>query len=211
GASMLPSPGPPLVAALRQLAASLDDRPDEDLLAVFTTARDEAAFATIVRRHGALVFDVCRSVLGNRADARDAFQATFLALATKAAPIRTAAALAGWLPGTACQVARKALRARGRRRTHETSTPARPDVPPPDPSWAEVREAIHEEVSRLPQQYRAAVVLFYLAGRTQDEVGQALGLSRDGAKKRLERGRALLRAALGRRGFGPAVLLAATG
>jgi RNA polymerase sigma factor (sigma-70 family) len=207
---MPPSPGTPLVAALRQLVASLDDRPDEDLLALYTKARDEAAFAAIVRRHGALVFDVCRSVLGNRPDAEDAFQATFLALATKAGTIRNAAALAGWLHGTACQVARKALRARGRRRTHETSTPARPDVAPPDPSWAEVREAIHEEVNRLPERYRAAVVLFYLAGRTQDEVGRALGLSKGGAKKRLERGRALLRGALGRRGFGPAVLLAAT-
>jgi RNA polymerase sigma factor (sigma-70 family) len=207
---MPPSPGTPWVAALRELAASLDGRPDEDLLARFTTSRDQVAFATIVHRHGALVFDVCRSVLGNQADAEDAFQATFLTLATKARTLRTPAALAGWLHGTACRVARKALRARGRRRLHETSTPARPDVPPPDPSWVEVREAIHEEVNRLPERYRAAVVLFYLAGRTQDEVGHALGLSRDGAKKRLERGRALLRTALGRRGFGPAALLAAT-
>jgi RNA polymerase sigma factor (sigma-70 family) len=207
---MRPSPGTSLVAVLRQVASSLDDRPDEDLLALFTAARDEAAFATIVRRYSALVFDICRSVLGNRADAEDAFQATFLALATRAGAIRTPAALAGWLHGTACQVARKALRARGRRRAHEAGTPARRDVAPLDLSWAEVREAIHEEVNRLPERYRAAVVLLYLAGRTQDEVGHALGLSKDGVKKRLERGRALLRAALGRRGFGPTVLLAAT-
>jgi DNA-directed RNA polymerase specialized sigma24 family protein len=113
---MPPSPGTPLVAALHQLVASLDDRPDEDLLVLFTTGRDEAAFATIVRRHGDLVFDVCLSVLRNRADAEDAFQATFLALATQAGTIRTASALAGWLHGTACQVVRKALRARRRRR-----------------------------------------------------------------------------------------------
>jgi DNA-directed RNA polymerase specialized sigma24 family protein len=132
---MTPSAGPPLAAAVQKLAASLDDRPDEDVLARFTAGRDEAAFATLVRRHGALVFDVCRSVLGNRADAEDAFQATFLALATRAGTLRTPAALAGWLHATACQVARKALRARRRRRAHETSTPARPDVLPPDPSW----------------------------------------------------------------------------
>ncbi len=206
---MSPSPDTSL-AALRRLAASLDVRPDEDLLAVFTARRDEAAFAAIVRRHGGLVLDVCRSVLRNEADAEDAFQATFLALAAKARTLRTPAALAGWLHGTACRVARKARRARNRRRAHEAHTPAPPDVPPPDPSWAEIREAIHEEINRLPERYRAAVVLFYLAGRTQDEVGQALGLSKDGAKKRLERGRALLRIALGRRGFGPAVLLAVT-
>jgi RNA polymerase sigma factor (sigma-70 family) len=207
---MPPSVGKPLAAALRQLAVSLDDRTDEELLALFTTGRDEAAFATIVRRHGALVFDICRSVLRNWADAEDAFQATFLALATKAHTIRTRAVLAGWLHGTACRLARKARRARDRRRVHEARTPARPHVSPPDPSWAEVREAIHEEVNLLPDRCRAAVILFFLAGRTQDQVGRALGLSKDGVKKRLERGRALLRTALGRRGFGPAVLLAAT-
>jgi uncharacterized protein (TIGR03067 family) len=65
-------------------------------------------------------------------------------------------------------------------------------------------------VNRLPERYRAAIVLFYLTGRTQDEVGRALGLSKDGAKKRLECGRALLRTALGQRGIGPAGLLAST-
>jgi RNA polymerase sigma factor (sigma-70 family) len=165
---MPPSPGTPLVAALRQLTASLDDRPDEDLVALFATGRDVAAFATIVRRHGALVFDVCRSVLRNQADAEDAFQTTFLALATKSHTIRTAASLAAWLQGTAWRMARKAMRARDRRRAHEARTPARPHASPPDPSWAEVREALHEEVNRLPERYRAAVVLFNLAGHTQD-------------------------------------------
>src|SRR5271157_3582399 len=113
---MPPRLGKPLGAALRQLAASLDDRTDEDLLALFTAGRNEAAFATIVRRHGPLVFDVCRSVLRNQADAEDAFQTTFLALAMKARAVRTPAALAGWLHGTACQVAHKVQRARDRRR-----------------------------------------------------------------------------------------------
>jgi WD40 repeat protein len=103
----------------------------------------------------------------------------------------------------------KARRARDRRRAHEARTPAQPHASLPDPSWAEIREALHEEVNRLPERYRAAVVHFYLAGHTQDQVSRALGLSKDGAKKRLERGRALLRAALGRRGFGPEALLAA--
>ncbi len=207
---MLSSVASPLPTALRRLAAALDKRPDEELLAQFTMSRDETAFAAIVRRHGGLVLDVCRSVLRNQADAEDAFQTTFLALAAKAVTVRTPSALAGWLHGTACQVARKAMRARGRRRAHEAGAPIRADILPTDPSWTEIREAIHDEVNRLPERYRSAVILFYLAGRTQDEVGRALGLSKDGAKKRLERGRALLRSALGRRGFGPAVLLAAT-
>ena len=198
------------LAALRHLAgASPDAGPDEELLRRFCADRDEAAFAIIVRRHGGLVLDVCRSVLRNDADAEDAFQATFVTLAADARRIRRPAALASWLHAVAWRVSAKARRTRERRRIHEAHVSLRPDVSINDPSWGEVREGIHEEVNRLPDRFRAAIVLFYLAGRTQDEVAQVLGLSTAGAKRRLERGRAMLRAALDRRGFGPTVALAA--
>src|SRR5262245_4346161 len=199
------------VDVLRQLAGpQLHAEPDEELLRRFCADRDKTAFAVIVRRHGGLVLDVCRAVLRNEADAEDAFQATFVALAADARRVRRPAALAGWLHAVAYRTAGKARRARERRRSHEARVPPRPDSPPPDSTWAEVREAIHEEVNRLPDRYRSAVVLFYLAGRTQDEVARALGLSTPGAKKRLERGRAQLRSALDHRGFGPTAALAAT-
>jgi HlyD family secretion protein len=198
------------VAALRRLAAlPAEAGPDEELLHRFCANRDEAAFAAIVRRHGGLVLDVCRTVLRNEADAEDAFQATFVTLAAAARRVRRPAALAGWLHAVAWRTAGKARRARDRRRAHEARVPPRPDVPPPDPSWAEVRQTVHEEVNRLPDRYRVSIVLFYLAGRSQDEVGRALGLSTAGAKKRLERGRDLLRSALDGRGFGPTAVLAA--
>ena len=206
---MPPSLGTSLAATLRRLAAIPDGLADRELLARFVAKRDEAAFAAIVRRHGGLVFDVCRNILRNHADAEDAFQSTFLALAAQAGQVRNPAALSGWLHATACRTALKARRSHARRMAHETHAPVRPDVAAPDPTLAEALAAVHEEVDRLPERYRAAIVLFELAGRTQDEVGQALGLSKDGVKKRLERGRARLRAALGRRGFGPAVIVAA--
>jgi RNA polymerase sigma factor (sigma-70 family) len=196
-------------AALCRIAARADYQPDERLLRRFAADRHEESFRAIVRRHGGMVLDVCRSVLRNDADAEDAFQAVFLALATSAGRIRAPAALAGWLHSAACRTARKARLSRGRRQTHESRVPAPAMVVPSDPSWAEAREAIHEEVHRLPERYRLAIVLFYMAGLTQDEVGSALGLSKDGAKKRLERGRALLRMSLERRGFGAVAVLAA--
>jgi HlyD family secretion protein len=202
---------PMTVAALRRLAVPVTDaRPDEDLLRKFCAERDEAVFGVIVRRHGGLVLDVCRSVLRNEADAEDAFQATFVTLAVDARRVHSPPALAGWLHAVAFRVAAKARRARERRRALEAGVLAQPPAPAVDPSWAEVRQAIHEEVNRLPDRYRAAIVLYYLAGRTQDEVGSALGLSTAGAKKRLERGRAMLHSALVRRGFGPTASLAAT-
>src|SRR5262245_21755814 len=115
------------VAALRRLAGSPADAvPDEELLQRFCAARDEAAFAVIVWRHGGLVLDVCRAVLRNEADAEDCFQTTFVALAADARRVRRPAALAGWLHAVAYRTARKARRARDRRRAHEAQAPTRP-------------------------------------------------------------------------------------
>src|SRR5688572_15608140 len=80
---------------------------DLELLSRFHTARDEAAFELLVRRHGGLVFRVCRGRLTNDADAEDVFQATFLALARAAGRIHASTSLAGWLYRVAFRLANK--------------------------------------------------------------------------------------------------------
>jgi DNA-directed RNA polymerase specialized sigma24 family protein len=72
------------LAGTRRAAQPLDAQ----LLERFTAQRDEAAFAALVRRHGPMVLNVCRSVLHHEQDTEDAFQVTFLVLARKAATIR---------------------------------------------------------------------------------------------------------------------------
>src|SRR5215213_818417 len=87
----------PLVRAVAATAAA----PDGDLLARFADRRDEGAFAALVRRHGPMVLGVCRRLLPNEPDAEDAFQATFLILALKAASISPRDMVGNWLYGVA--------------------------------------------------------------------------------------------------------------
>jgi RNA polymerase sigma factor (sigma-70 family) len=177
--------------------------PDRELLDRFLARQDESAFAALVHRHGAMVLGACRRVLHNAHDAEDACQATFLILAHKAAAIRKRDALGSWLHGVAVHVARD-LRAKLARRAARPLAAGDDRTRPAGPEpllWDEVRQALDEELRRLPEQYRAPLVLCYLEGRSRDEAAQQLGCSLPALRGRLERGRALLHARLVRRGL----------
>jgi DNA-directed RNA polymerase specialized sigma24 family protein len=93
---------------LQRLRAVLQERPlltDGELLERFASLREESALATLVRRHAAMVWSVCRRMLNNHHDVEDAFQATFLVLVRKAAFIRPRDKVANWLYGVAYQTA----------------------------------------------------------------------------------------------------------
>ena len=81
---------------------------DRELLEHYLTRRDQEAFEALLQRHGAMVLGVCRRILGNEADAHDAFQATFLIFVRKAGSIRPPARVGNWLHGVAHKTALKA-------------------------------------------------------------------------------------------------------
>src|SRR5579872_2531901 len=201
----------PILRAIRRAAA--DQRPggvsDQALLGRFLERRDEAAFDALLLRHGPMVLDVCRAVVPNEADAEDAFQAAFLVLLRNARNIRRATSLASWLHGVARRTALKARTAFARRQKHEGRVTGRQPAAPDDLTWRELRQVLHEELGSFAEKYRAPLVLCYLQGKSQDEAAALLGLAKGTLKGRLERGRALLRGRLVRRGFGPAAALLA--
>jgi RNA polymerase sigma factor (sigma-70 family) len=179
---------------------------DAVLLGRYLHQRDEAAFAELVARYGPMVLRACRRVLADPDDAEDAFQATFLVLARKAACVRPPGALAAFLHEVARRVALKARAARLRRQQRELPSPA---AEPPDPrsdplaelSARELLAVLDEEVGRLPEVYRLPVLLCCVEGRTQEEAARQLGWSPGSLRGRLVRGRARLHARLVRRGL----------
>lgn len=189
---------------IRQLAAARGSSslPDRQMLEHFVIHRDDAAFASLVERHGPMVLSVCQRVLRNTHDAEDACQATFLVLARKAASIRQAASLASWLHGVAYRLATKLKADLARRHA-----PQRPLVDQPhadgveDLTWREARVILDQELNCLPEKYRAPLVLCYLEGQARDEAAQQLGWTLGTLRGRLERGRERLRARLTRRGL----------
>jgi RNA polymerase sigma factor (sigma-70 family) len=168
----------------------------------------EPAFTLLVERHGPMVLRVCRSVLRDPHDAEDALQATFLVLVHRARTIRKRESLGPWLHGVALRIAACARTGAARRRAHERRWAERQETASgrgPDPDHAEVRHAIHDEIGRLPDRYRAPIVLCDLESRPLDEAARQLGWPLGTVKSRLNRGRQRLRDRLLRRGLAPAL------
>jgi RNA polymerase sigma factor (sigma-70 family) len=182
------------------------------LLEHFVRRHDADAFAALVERHGPMVLRVCKRVLHDAHAAEDAFQATFLVLVRKAGTIARGEALAGWLYGVASRLALRARADAARRRAREgQAEPRAPDDPNTDTALRELSAVLDEELHRLPPHYRTPCLLCYVEGLTRDQAAEQLGWSPRTLGRRLERGRALLRQRLIRRGLTLSSALAAAG
>lgn len=185
-----------------------DPRADGELVRVYVTTGSEAAFAELVRRFSPLVWGVCRRAVHDRQLAEDAFQATFLVLIRKAGSVRPNA-VGGWLHAVAVHTSTRA-RAMADRRKSRTRPLADhdPTVGMAEPTDADAVRALDEEVSRLPESLRAAVVLCELGGVSRKEAAERLGIAEGTLSSRLASARKRLAVKLRGRGIALAVAVA---
>jgi RNA polymerase sigma factor (sigma-70 family) len=173
---------------------------DQQLLARFVAARDESAFATLVARHGGMVLGVCRRLLRSEQDAEDAFQATFLVLARKAGAIGWADSAGPWLHEVATRTALEARSTIARRRSWERQEEALPHPAVATIEPCDWQPLLDQELRRLPEKYRTAVILCALEGRSRREAALLLGIHEGTLSSRLASARKMLAERLTRRG-----------
>lgn len=178
-----------------------EGRTDGQLLDFFIDQKDEAAFETLVLRHGPMVLGVCRGIVRNHHDAEDAFQTTFLILARKASSVMPRQMVANWLHGVAYRTAKKAMTRRAKLQKREKNALAmpEPEVTQKEP-LDDLRLLLDQELRGLPEQLRFPIVLCDLEGRSIKEATQQLGWPQGTLAGRLFRGRQLLAKRLSKRG-----------
>src|SRR6516225_5251091 len=175
---------------------------DGQLLEDYLSRRAEAALEALVRRHAPMVWGVYRRLLGNHHDAEDAFQATFLVLVRKAASIASPKLLANWLYGVAHQTALNARATAAKRRARERQVTEMPEPAATVPDlWNDVQPLLDQELSRLPDKYRVAIVLCDLEAKSRKDAARQLGVPEGTLAARVARGRVMLAKRLARHGL----------
>jgi RNA polymerase sigma factor (sigma-70 family) len=175
---------------------------DGQLLESYLHSREATAFAALLRRHGPMVWGVCRRVLRNHQDAEDAFQATFLVLIRKAGSIVAKELVANWLYGVAHQTACKARATTAKRWAREKQVTAMPEPALEQHRlWDDLLPQLDQELTRLPDKYRAVIALCDLEGKTRKEVARQLKLPEGTVASRLATARTMLAKRLARRGL----------
>lgn len=178
---------------IRQLTTAANRRTDGDLLDGFLTRNTEADFAELVSRYGAMVWNVCRRVLPDPADAEDAFQSVFLVLVRRGHKLVGLPTVGPWLHRVTVWTARNIRRRNAyrlsRRVTLSEETPA-------TPISRDLSLDLDDALLALPEKFRSSIVLCHLLGFSRADAAAQLGCPEGTLSAWLSRGLARLRTRL---------------
>ncbi|MFO1478390.1 MAG: sigma-70 family RNA polymerase sigma factor [Verrucomicrobiota bacterium] len=174
---------------------------DWQLITDFVTRNSESAFRTLVDRHLALVHSAALRQVRDTELAQEVTQAVFILLARKASGFSQATVLPGWLFRTTRFVAARAMRSESRRQHREQEAVRMQHLSSSDEHWRAIAPLLDEAMARLGETDRAAMILRFFEEKPLGEVGAALGISEEAARKRVTRSLEKLRSFFARRGF----------
>ena len=165
--------------------------PDHELVSAYAKEGSESAFRSLVGRHVDLVYATALRQVGDPGIAEEVTQNVFVILARKAPRLAGLETLAGWLHRTALLEAKARIRAELRRQRREDIAArlavAEQPHDEPDPAFAALVPLLDEALLHLRDGDRTALVLRFLEERSLREVGSALGVDEDAARKRVSR------------------------
>ena len=178
---------------------------DEVLLREFVSHRSQSAFAELLQRYGPMVFGVCRRSLSHTQDAEDAFQATFLVLARRAAHISAPEKLPGWLHRVAVRTATEIRHMRNRRPSASLPTAGTAAAVDESVQQRELASVLDCELAALPDHYRLPVVLCELRGLNRKQAAGELKIPEGTLSSRLAKARKLLGERLAKHGYAASI------
>lgn len=203
---------PLLRSLVRKPAQQAEELSDGECVTRFVKSQDQQAFRLLVERHSQMVFATAIRLVRDAHAAEDVTQATFLVLARDGKKLRNRDAVAGWLHGIAMRLAKKSLS----RRQRAAGSPMI-DEPSHEPSpLKEIgdvyeQQVLDEELQRLPEHFRDALVMHFLEGLTYDQTAAALNVSTGVIEGRIKRGKRELHLRMVRRGIEFGAVMVAIG
>lgn len=180
---------------------------DVELLRLYAEEKSDPAFRELVQIYLATVYSAAlRRVGGDTHAAQDVSQQVFAALAKRAPYLAIDVDLAGWLYGTTRNVAADHVKKERRRKNREAEAQAmQPQISETEVAhdWEELKPILDGEIDKLGARDRQAILLRFFAQRPFAEIGNALGVSTDAARRRVDRALERLHRSLNRHGAAP--------
>jgi RNA polymerase sigma factor (sigma-70 family) len=166
----------------------MPEQDDHQLLAEFVREGSESAFSELVRRYVALVYSTALRFSSNPHHAEEITQAVFIILARKAGTLSSRVVLSGWLYQAARLTAANFVKGEIRRARREQEVYMQSTLPTPEPTdWDKIAPLLDQAMGRLGETDRNALVLRFFENRTSAEIGSALRMDEDTARRRVNR------------------------